>query len=205
MKPLKHNRRRHVIGVALQLVLILAVLFVVNAGPLLASSDSGHGDAAPKGWVKEDTYRVMNFAVLAIALFFILKKPLSQALSARITGIKDELETLEGRKKEAEKQLAEYNQKLEQLDGEAEKLIQEYVKQGHEAKERIIKAAESTATKLEEQAKRHIEHEFKQAKKQLQAEILEEALTKAEAIIKSKISSDDQDRLVDDYLEKVVT
>ena len=33
-----------------------------------------------------------------------------------------------------EKQLEEYNQKLTQLDGEAEKLIQEYIKQGEEAR-----------------------------------------------------------------------
>ena len=164
----------------------------------------GHGEAEPKGWVATDTYKVMNFAVLAIALFFILRKPLTQALNARITGIKEELETLEKRKQEAEKQLEEYNQKLTQLDGEAEKLIQEYVKQGEEAKTRIINEAQSTAAKLEEQAKRHIEHEFKQAKNQLQAEVLQEALAKAEEIIKTKISSDDQDRLVDEYLEKVV-
>jgi F-type H+-transporting ATPase subunit b len=39
-------------------------------------------------------------------------------------------------------------------------LIQEYIKQGEEAKARIIEAAESTAVKLEEQAKKHIAHEF---------------------------------------------
>jgi F-type H+-transporting ATPase subunit b len=204
MNPLKESRSRDRIMIISRVVLVLAVLLVFNAAPVLASSDSGHGEAEPKGWVKQDTFRVMNFAVLAIALFFVLKKPLSQALNARITGIKDELETLESRKSEAEKQLAEYNEKLTRLDGQAEKLIQEYIKQGEEAKARIIDAAQSTATKLEEQAKRHIEHEFKHAKNQLQAEILQEALAKAEEIIKTKISSDDQDRLVDDYLEKVV-
>jgi F-type H+-transporting ATPase subunit b len=146
----------------------------------------------------------MNFSVLAIALFFVLKKPLSQALNARIKGIKDELETLEAKKKEAETQLAGYNEKLSRLEGEAERLIEEYVKQGEDAKVRIIKEAEGTAVKLEEQAKRHIEQEFKQAKNELQEEILQVALVKAEEIIKAKISSEDQDRLVDDYLEKVV-
>jgi len=38
----------------------------------------------------------------------------------------------------------------------------------------------------------------------LKEEILQVALVKAEEIIKAKISSEDQDRLVDDYLEKVV-
>lgn len=197
------NRRRNKVMTVSRLVLILTVLLVFNVGTVFASA-GGDDQAAPKGWVKTDWFRVMNFSVLAIALFFILKKPLSQALNARIKGIKDELETLEAKKKEAEAQLAGYNEKLSQLEGEAERIIAEYVKQGEEARVRIVKEAESTAVKLEEQAKRHIEQEFKQAKSQLQEEIFQVALVKAEEIIKAKISSEDQDRLVDDYLEKVV-
>jgi len=187
------------------LVFFMAALLIFNFGAVFASGDGdGHGEAAPKGWVATDTYRVMNFAVLFIALFFLLKKPLSNALNARITGIKEQLEELEAKKAEAEKQLSEYNEKLSLLDQEAEKLIEEYIKQGEEAKTRIIEAAESTAGKLEEQAKRHIEHEFQQAKKDLQEEIMQKALVKAEEIITTKINAEDQDRLVDEYLEKVV-
>ena len=205
MIPSKQIRKQDKVMIISRLVLVFALLCILCAGTALAASGGGeHGEAEHKGWVATDTYKVMNFAVLAIALFFILKKPLSQALNARITGIKEELETLEKRKQEAEKQLEEYNQKLTQLDGEAEKLIQSYIQQGEEAKARIINEAQSTAEKLEEQAKRHIEHEFKQAKNQLQAEVLQEALAKAEEIINTKISSEDQDRLVDEYLEKVV-
>lgn len=198
------NRRRNKVMTVSRFVLIFTALLVFNAGAVFASAEGGHDQAAPKGWVKTDTFRVMNFTVLAVVLFFVLRKPVSQALNARIKGIKDELETLENKKKEAEVQLAEYNEKLSLLEGEAARLIEEYVKQGEEAKVRIIKEAESTAVKLEEQAKRHIEQEFKQAKNQLKEEILQVALVKAEEIIKAKISSEDQDRLVDDYLEKVV-
>ena len=205
MNPSKQIRKQDKVMIISRWILICALLGIMCAAPVLAASGGGgHGDAEPKGWVATDTYKVMNFGVLVIALFFILKKPLSKALNARITGIKEELETLEKRKKQAEIQLDEYNQKLTQLDGEAEKLIQEYIKQGEEAKARIINEAQSTAEKLEEQAKRHIEQEFKQAKNQLQTEVLQEALAKAEDIIKTKISSEDQDRLVDEYLEKVV-
>jgi F-type H+-transporting ATPase subunit b len=204
MKQSGLYRKRGNLGAVSLLLLIFAALLVINVGAVFASAEGGHEEAAPKGWVKEDTFRVMNFTVLAVALFFVLRKPLSQALNDRIKGIKDELETLENKKKEAENQLAGYNEKLAQLEGEADKLIQEYTRQGEEAKARIIQEAENSAVKLEEQAKRHIEHEFGQAKNQLQAEVLQVALAKAEEIIKAKISSEDQDRLVDDYLEKVV-
>ena len=42
------------------------------------------------------------------------------------------------------------------------------------------------------------------AKANLRGEVQEKALQKAEAMIQEKINSEDQERLVDDYLEKVV-
>jgi len=146
----------------------------------------------------------MNFSVLAIGLFLLLRKPISQALNGRIKGIKEQLSELEEKKEAAEKKLAEYNERFLKLDKEAEQIVAEYIKQGNEAKARILKEAESAAVKLEEQAKKNIENEFKKAKSKLQEEILEQALVKAEEIIKSKIDTKDQDRLVDEYLEKVV-
>lgn len=169
-----------------------------------AAHGGGHGETHSKPWMVTDTAKVLNFAVLAIGLFLVLRKPVSQALSDRIKGIKEELEDLETRKAEVEKQLAEYDTKLATLDEEAEKVIAEYIRQGEEAKARILKEAESAADKLEEQAKKNIENEFKQAKEDLQAEIVEKALVKAEQLVQEKISAEDQDRLVDEYLAKVV-
>jgi len=83
-------------------------------------------------------------------------------------------------------------------------LRQEYIKQGEEAKVRILAEAETQAIKLEAMAKRNIEQEFKSAKTKLQQEIVEKAMLKAEELIKTAISPDDQDKLVDDYLKKVV-
>jgi F-type H+-transporting ATPase subunit b len=187
------------------LPLVLAALLMCGGTLALASSDAGgHGEAAPKGWVATDTYRVMNFAVLFIGLFLVLKKPVSQALGGRIQGIKEQLEELEEKKKIAEAKLAEYDAKMAELDKEAESLLAEYVKQGEDAKAKILKEAETAAEKLKEQASKNIEYEFQQAKADLKAEIAEKALAKAEAIIKEQINSDDQEKLVDEYLEKVV-
>lgn len=187
------------------LPLVLAALLLCGGTLALASTDAGgHGEAAPKGWVATDTYRVMNFAVLFIGLFLVLKKPVAQALGGRIQGIKEQLEELEEKKKAAEAKLAEYDARMAELDKEAEALLAEYVKQGEDAKAKILKEAETAAEKLKEQASKNIEYEFQQAKADLKAEIVEKALAKAEAIIKEKINSDDQEKLVDEYLEKVV-
>ena len=194
------NRKNLIVQKGLTVMVIMAVLLFCFVGTTIASSEGNGG----KGWVKTDTYKVMNFAVLAIGLFLILRKPVSQALDSRIKGIKDQLSELETKKKEAEKELVKYNERLSHLEQEAEKLIEEYIRQGNEAKARIIDEAKKTVEKLEEQAHRNIEHEFKQAKIKLQQNILEKALVNAETLIKNNITTQDQDKLVDEYLEKVV-
>ncbi len=182
------------------ILLILLLLFSFSVSTALSASGE---DSGAKGWTSTDWFRVMNFTVLAIVLVFLLRKPLSQALGARIKGIKDQLEDLEARKAKAEKQLAEYSEKLSRLEKESDKIVEDYIKQGNEAKARILKEAQSAADKLQSQARRNIEHEFKQAKLKLQEEIFETSLAKAEEILKGKISGEDQDRLVDEYLRKV--
>jgi len=183
------------------MIFIIAAFLFSFVGVALGASGGEHG---PKGWVATDTYRVMNFSVLAIGLFFILRKPVAQFFSSRIKGIEDQFSELEKKKKDAEQTLAEYTEKLAQLDKEGKKIVDDYIRQGNEAKERILKEAESAADKLKEQALRNIDYEINQAKLRLQAEVLEKAIVKAEEIIKDKLTIEDHDRLVDEYLEKVV-
>ena len=182
-------------------VLVVLLLLSMGVGNALAASD---GETGVKRWIATDTYRVMNFVVLLVALIFILRKPISQALSSRIKNIREQLESLEAQKAEAEKQLAQYNEKLSQLESEAEKIVEGYIKQGNEAKAKILKEAEATAEKLQVQARRNIEHEFGKARQELQREVVEEALVKAEETLKKAITAPDQDKLVDEYLDKVV-
>lgn len=182
-------------------------ILLMTAGFVLASSGGGdHGASTHgSGWAATDTYRVMNFAVLAIALFFLLKKPVAQFLGDRIQNIQQQLEELEAQKVAAEKKLAEYNQKLSTLSSESEKIIDQYKQQGIALKETILKEAATAAEKLKEQAMRTIDHEFSQARIKLETEVLEKAIAKAEEKIKKSITDQDQDMLVNEYLTKVVT
>jgi len=182
---------------------LLAVLMVLAGGTGQAWAAS-EGEAAHGGFTSTDWFRLMNFAVLAGGLFFLLRKPIPRALNGRIRGIEDQLKDLEAKKSEAEKRLAEYNQKLGAMEKEAERIMADYTRQGQEAKARILKEAESAAEKLQIQARRNIEHEFEQTKATLQREIFEKALTKAEELLKQNVTSQDQTQLVEDYLQKVV-
>ena len=176
-------------------------LLAVLAGAAWAASG---GDAAHGGLSSSDWYRIMNFVVLAGALVFLLRKPIPRALNSRVRGIQDQLKDLEARKADAEKRIVECNQKLGALENEAERIVSEYIRQGQDAKARILKEAESAAEKIQAQARRNIEHEFEQTKALLQREILEQSVAKAETLLQQNITDQDQVQLVEDYLQKVV-
>ena len=185
-----------------KVILFTLFLYFIFIATSFASGDGGHSEVA--GWVSTDTYRVMNFAVLAIALIYILKKPAAAALNSRINGIKEQLADLEGKKEKALQEVADYEKKFANIDNEAKNIIDDYIKQGEEAKVRILQQADEATKKLEETAKKNIKYQFTQAKKELQKEIVSESLLKAKELIKSKINQDDHNRLIDEYLNKVV-
>ncbi len=222
MKILCSSSRRHVPTSRIFMVVMLVVLLVFSVGTAISSSsgqesaaDAVHDSAAEaehaaeggahgKGWIATDTYRLLHFIVLGGGLFLLLRKPLSQALGARVKGIEDQLSELEAQKVEAEKKLAEYNQKFAQLEKDSEGIVAEYVRQGEDAKARILKEAEAAADKLQAQAQKNIESEIQRVRVRLQEEILDKALVKAEALVKEKVNAADQEKLVDEYLAKVV-
>ncbi|MEN8210377.1 MAG: ATP synthase F0 subunit B [Thermodesulfobacteriota bacterium] len=186
---------------------VAIVGFLLAMAGIAWASSGGGGDAHGGGhnrWLTVDTWKVVNFGVLAVIGFFIAKKPVAEFFSSRKKGIEDEINVLEQKKADAQKKLLEYQTKFKNLDQESKQIVENYIKQGEEAKTRIIAEAEAQAEKLEEMAKRSIEQEFKTAKAKLQQEIAAKAMEKAEEIIKASISPDDQDRLVDQYLRKVV-
>jgi F-type H+-transporting ATPase subunit b len=193
---IRMGKARYVIS----LLVVVSVLFAF--GSVWASSEGGGEGQLDKG--KDLIWRTMNFAVLAVALFFLLRKPIAKALESRRQGIKDQLDDLERQKQEAERELAEYKEKFGRLDQEVEKIVAEYIQQGEAAKAKILEAAKASAEKLQEQARKNIEHEFQKARQELKAEMAEEAVAMAEGLIKKHIKDEDQQRIIDEYLTKVV-
>jgi len=184
-------------------VAIIGFLLAMAGIAWAASGGDAHG-GVHNNWLTVDTWKVVNFAVLFVIGFYLLKKPVAEFFSSRKKGIEDEINELEQKKADAQKKLLEYQTKFKNLDQESKQIVENYIKQGEEAKTRIIAEAEAQAEKLEEMAKRSIEQEFKTAKTRLQQEIAAKAMEKASEVIKASISADDQDRLVDQYLKKVV-
>lgn len=173
------------------------------AGSAWASAEGGHGgiDAAK---LDDLLWRTVNFVIFAAILYKLAAKPIKTFFAGRKAEISNELQDLETRKISVQKALKEAKAQLAAVAAERDQIIQQYIAEGEAEKAKIIAKAEQQAQRLKDMAVMTIEGETKKAAADLKREIVETAVRLSEQIIKDKIVPEDQQRLVDDYLAKVV-
>lgn len=188
------------------LSIVLTTGLVVGLAALAQASggEGGHGGGGiPTAKWLDLLWRTTNFTALAIILVWALKKPLTQGLQGRRQAIIDKFADLEAQKGEAERIYREYEARLGKIDAEVEAIISAAVKQGEAEKERIIAEAERAAGDLRRQADMAIQHELAEARLRLRGEVAEQAVAMAAELIKQNLQEADQNRMVEDYLDKV--
>jgi F-type H+-transporting ATPase subunit b len=191
--------------------LIIITLFVVvlAAGTVYAAE---HGAAAGSTWWGLSTeklwdflWRTLNFAALVVILVKFLAKPIANGLKGRQLAIKEQFDTLEARKAEAEKSYQAVEAKLAQIDQEVKQIMEDAIARGVEEKDRIIAEANRAADDIKRQAEMAVQHEIAAIQLQLREEVANQAVMMAEELIKKNLQQDDQVKLIEDYLEKVGT
>jgi len=162
------------------------------------------GGADRSGDLLDLLYRFINFALLVIILFIVLRKvPLKEYFSSRIEGIKKELEDLKKQREAAERKAQELESKLKAFEGERKEILAQYRADGLAEKERVLAEARDRAKQILEQAEMSIQFEMQSAKEKLKQEVVALAAQRAEEIIAREMTDKDQDRLVDEFIEKL--
>ena len=167
------------------------------------SAESGHG-ADRRGDLLDLLYRFINFALLIIILFVAIKKSgLKDSLTGRIAEIKQNLEDLSKEKEAAEGKYQDIEKKLREFEEKKREIIEQFQKEGLAEKEKIIAEAKQRAKQIVDQAELTIEQEMQSAKDRLRKEVTALASQKAQEIIAKEMTDEDQDRLVNDFIERV--
>jgi len=179
--------------------LVLSALAAAGHGEVYAAG----GDSLSPDKLKDLGFRVMNFLVLLIILVKFGAKPIANALGARRKQIKDELEELEAKKVDAEKAYNELSEKLESVEKNVESIVENAIAQAEIEKVKIIEAAEKSADDIKQAAEMVIANEMSAAKRSLKVEVTEQAAVMAEELIIKNLTSDDQVKIIEDYLDKV--
>ena len=149
-------------------------------------------------------WHCLNFSLLAFLLVKFLRKPITGALTGRTESIRSAFEELEAKRAEAERNYAEYERKLSNMDAEAERILKNFIDQGQVEKEKIIAQAHDAAERIKAQAEFYVDQELAKAKTELQSEVANMAVKMAEELIRKELNEQDHHRLISEYLERVV-
>jgi F-type H+-transporting ATPase subunit b len=184
------------------------VFFVVLVTALVMSSvafASSH-----KGWFIDNyqleryIFRLINLAIFIWLIFKLGGEKIKDFFVGRRDGIKKDLDDLQTRQRDAEKKLKEVEASIANMAQEKQQILDEAKQQGEALKASIVAKAEQDAAALTEQAKRTASNEAQAAIKTIRGEMADMVIAAAEKIVAEKLSAADHDKLVDDYLTKVV-
>lgn len=176
-----------------------------------SSMPGGHGAAAghavqdslSPAKLKDLALRVMNFVALMIILVKFGAKPIGSALSGRRKQVRDDLENLEAKKAEAERSYKEFSEKLASVEKDVDQIVEKAIAQAEIEKAKIIERAEKMAEDIKRQAQMAVANEVTAARRMLKNEIADKAAVMAEALIIKNLTTEDQVKIVEDYLDKV--
>ncbi len=175
-------------------------LFIILIPAICFASD-GHQDLASQ--LRDYAWRMLNFSFLVVILYFLAKKiNIKQLLSERRIKLEEALSEAKKVKEEAEKKLALYNEKIEELNIELEKLKKDIVEQGEFEKQRIISEAEKSAELIRQQAYQIADQEIKKAKESLRLETSKLAMEIAKEKVISTVNEKDHETYVNQYLDR---
>ena len=177
-------------------------LSLIFAGPLLAQEhESGGGVdifAINPGLI------VWTWIIFFI-LLFVLRKwawgPILGALEAREKRIQDALDDASRERVEASKLLNEQRKLLDESRDQAQQIIVDGRKAGERLKGDIVDEARKQAGQVVDNAREDIERERDHALEMLRREAVDLSISAAGRVLNKEIDSDENRRLVEDYLE----
>lgn len=198
------NRTSRLTAAAVSTLSLFIVVLGLAAAGFASEEGAHHVDTGAQ--MKDFAWRCLDFAVLAAVAFWAIKKAdLKGTLAARRSGIESALKEAVEAKEQAEKKFKEYSERLDQANKEIEGISLNMKREGELEKERIVAEAHHAAARIQAQAESAAAQEVLKAKSELRAEAARLAVEIAEQKIVKNITKGDQDKLVGDYISKVVT
>nr|MCH9687856.1 ATP synthase F0 subunit B [Deltaproteobacteria bacterium] len=209
MNPAPTNR----LGFAARVGIAVSVALwpmAVLASP--AAEEAAHGGEHAGGHIEWITpvfghtgnlglvWAFVNFAVLFWILNKILFAPLRKRTAAKHDTVKSEIQKATDAREQSESVLAEYRGRLDALDDEIAELLADAKAKAESDRKRIIADAEREAEQIRASAVSAAEREAAARKRQLEAEIVDRAIARAETVLRDKMTPADHGTMVDRYV-----
>lgn len=157
-----------------------------------------------------DFQLLQDTVLLAIAVFFLfmmlsylLFNPVRKMLEDRKLKIKTDLDTARTDKEEAAVLKSEYDEKLKNIEKEAELILSEARQKALKNEARIVEEAKTEATRIIKRANEEAELEKKRAMDEMKQEVIEIASLMAGKVVSASIDTTIQDTLVEETLKEM--
>lgn len=177
---------------------VLAMVLIC-AGAACASDGAGDGR---KIW--DLVWRIVNFVLLVGLLWYFLADKVKEFFVGRQEEIATSLDEVDKARTGAEDQYAEYERKLKNVEQDIQEIKDMLLGELENEKARIIEEGKASAERIVEQARWSAEQEIVKARKELQNQVADMAADMAAGVVSQNMTDDDQKRILDDYLDKVV-
>jgi F-type H+-transporting ATPase subunit b len=186
----------------------LALALLLGMAPFAAFAEEaehagGHDAAAEAGHQKEFLYEWLNLVLLIAVLGYFARKPVSEYLATRRDTITKNIASSEQLLKDAERKLAEWNDKAARLDADVATILESTRRSAEAEKASILAAAEATATRIRQGAGGIVDRELRTARVVLRQEAAELAVTLAGSLLQQHTTDADRNRLVDEFIAKI--
>lgn len=182
------------------LLYALIMILVRTAAFAEEAAEGGHEAITFLGdWLP----RLVNFAIIAAVVIYFMRKPVRDFFANRSAEIAKAMQESKETRERAVAALAEMERKIKELEGETSRMVAEAQARGEKDRLALIEEGKKVALDLQTQVKQGIDIEVQKAKTVLAVEAALLSIDLAEGRIKEKISNEDHERIVKEYISKV--
>jgi len=145
---------------------------------------------------------VINFALFCALIAKFLVGPIREYFRARTERIREALASGARARQDADALRAQLARDLADLPALRERLKAELRTTAEHERDQLLALARSTADRLREDARLVAEHELHGAREALRAEVIDEAIREATALVRAALKPEDQERFVREFTQQ---
>jgi F-type H+-transporting ATPase subunit b len=184
--------------------LLPAVLFIILSAVFVYASGGAEEEGHHAGQSATFVWKTVNVVILFALLYWAVAKGVKGFFAGRRESIRESIDTAIASKEDAKKKFDNYSAKLVKTTDEIEEIARMITEQGEAEKEKIIEDAKRTAEKMNADVQTRMDQEFKKVRNQLREEAAVLSVEMAETILKRKITKNDHELIVKDFLDRMV-
>jgi F-type H+-transporting ATPase subunit b len=142
----------------------------------------------------------VNFGIIVFIIVKYARRPLVNFLKEQKEAVDVEIDEIEEEKEKSQAEIRAANHKLDESKTRLKKLQERILLEGERRKKEIIADARAESRIMLQEAQRRIDDQIYQAKKAIQAELVDMAISMASKKLPAEITNADNQRFVDEYL-----